>query len=770
MRQLSVLLLALLLPLISPARAQAPEQMTRHSVLRVRSAESGTGFVIFTEGRRLYLLTAGHVVAARDAGPQPCSVDFGTQERVMPCRILLAFRPEDGVDLAVLEADASEVSGAFAAVRLGTSQALPNRGTMIYTYGYPAGGALRREDGMISGSAGANLALSGVKPQPGQSGSPVFDAANNSVVGMLSARARAGEEQLAIEVDLIKFFLARTTQFRSFVENVRAPANAVGPLVASDLGPSLTTMFSTAASPERWYERSKRYARFDLDLPLLNSLRTWLGVKRIYVSSRSDKQGSFGYGWSTTADYQIDLEASTLCQLIVWNPQGLRLALDSVVSCSEVKSGLRAQIARPELLDASLKVLLQIPDVADRVLPDSGPSYVGGDFDVVRAKFIASGVEFGVGPTKYAFNGRGQLRSIYASGHALTIDYDPRNRVSVIRDGEQGQQYHYDAAGRVGKVTFTDGTQYDYRYDGAGNLIAVDRLGKPLYEYGYGANHLMASFQTDPKVPPTQIRYQAETGFRNSIKRGTKEYRWEFGGDATNGLPKIIQRIVDGENVETRNYAFDYQARRLNLEIDGATTSYTLTQCLCLPLKVEDTDGVTAYDYDTFGRIVGERGPQGERRQSYDNVVNKINKVERKENNEWKALALATYDEVGNLVEAKGRGQDVSISYSRSGQIIAMNDRVSGKRVEVRWDEAVGKPSLISLGSASIKISYEPNGEIRKIDSDGEAMVASQIAVMFNNLLDAVAPFEGAAQPKKDYDLLTSEPGGCSECSASLQF
>jgi YD repeat-containing protein len=770
MKQLSALLLCVFFVLLCPAHAQAPEQITRYSVLRVNSAESGTGFVIFTEGRKLYMLTAGHVVAGRDPGAPPCSVDFGTQERRMPCKILQAFLPEDGVDLAVLEVDASQVSGAFAAVRLGTSQSLPYQGSKIYTYGYPAGGALRREDGMISGSAGVKLALRGIKPEPGQSGSPVFDTTNNSVIGMLSNRARASEEQFAVEIDQIKFFLTRMTQFRSFMEVVRAPANAVGPLVASDLGPSLTTLFSTAASPERWYERSKRYARFDLDLPLLSSLRTWLGVKRTYVSSRSGKLGMFGYGWSTTVDYRIDLEASTLCQLIVWNPQGVRIALESVLSCAEVRNGLRAQVSRPELLDAPLKTLFEIPDIADRVLPDGGPSYVGGDFDVVRAKFIAGGVEFGIGATKYAFNGRGQLRSIQASGHALTLDYDFKNRLSVIRDGDQGQQYSYNANGQVIKVTFTDGSQYDYRYDESSNLLGVDRLGKPIYEYGYGFGHLMTSFRGEPKVAMALIRYEPGTGFRNSVRRGTNEYRWEFGGDAANGLPTVIQRIVEGDRAATRKYAFDYQARRLDLDIDGIKTSYTLTQCLCLPLKVEDAEGITSYEYDTFGRIISAKTPEGETRQSYDNIVNKINKVEKRQGSEWKTLALATYDEFSNLIEAKGEGQDIVLTYSRGGQIIKVEDKVNGREVRVQYEQVFGKPSIISVGDASITTIYDNDGNIKVVDSKDGPSTAMMVASTFNNLLDAIAPFQDSIRPKTDYDLLTSEPGGCSECVASLQF
>jgi YD repeat-containing protein len=769
MRQLLVLPMMLLAIAVS-WHARADEPTTRLSVFRVKSVESGTAFVIFTEGRRLYLLTAGHVVAGRDPTPPPCSIDLGPEERTLPCRIILSFTAEQGVDLAVLEADAGAISGAFASVRLGASQSLPNRGVDIYTYGYPAGGGLRRDDGMISGVEGANLVLKGVMPRAGQSGSPVFDKTSNFVVGMITNRARGSDEQYAVEIDLIKLFLARTAQFRSFMEIVRAPANAVGPLVASDLGPSLTTMFNVAASPERWYERSKRYARMDLDRPLLPSLQTWLGVKRVYVSSRNAKSGIFGYGWSTTTDYTIDLNASNLCRLFVWNPQGVRLTLESVVDCVEIKRRLSAHVSRPEILDFPLNKLLELPDLVNRVLPDSGPSYIGGDFDVVRSRYISGGVEFSIGSTKYQFNSRGQLRSIQADNRSLNLDYDLQNRIAVIRDGDHGQQYHYDAAGRVVRVSFTDGTQYEYDYDASGNLISVAQLGKIIYEYGYDENHLMTRFSCDPKLEPTLIKYRAGSEIRESIKRGNEEYTWEFSGDPANGIPKVVQRIKNGDDSNTRVYSFDYQDRRLRLAIDGVETVYELTQCLCLPLKVEDISGVTTYGYDGFGRLISKKTPDGETRQHYDNIVNKVNRIEKKQDANWQTLGVATYDEFGNLSNVKTDAQDLSIKYSRDGKIIELGNKVSGKKVSIQYEEKFNKPSIVSSNGETIEVEYNEDGEVARINSQSGPTVAMRVASILQELLDATAIFSNIVVPDRNYDLLTSEPGGCSECAASIQF
>ena len=63
------------------------------------------------------------------------------------------------------------------------------------------------------------------------------------------------------------------------------------------------------------------------------------------------------------------------------------------------------------------------------------------------------------------------------------------------------------------------------------------------------------------------------------------------------------------------------------------------------------------------------------------------------------------------------------------------------KEVQIKYDERNGRPAQITRPKVgTIAITYKPNGEINKVESNDGAAVATQIASTFNNLLDIVAP------------------------------
>jgi hypothetical protein len=185
--------------------------------------------------------------------------------------------------------------------------------------------------------------------------------------------------------------LRREFFFRTLVQLTRPPAGATGPLVASDLGPSLTSIFASAASPQRWYERAKRYTHTDVEAPALYGERTWLGLRRVYISSFKDETGAFGHGWATSFDYKIDVDHSTICKIYFWNPRGIRVALDPLLKCEDVKRSLASRVTDPLILEKPLRELLMVDDLAQRILPDEGPSYAGADYEVGRLRYVANG-------------------------------------------------------------------------------------------------------------------------------------------------------------------------------------------------------------------------------------------------------------------------------------------------------------------------------------------------------------------------------------------
>jgi hypothetical protein len=61
--------------------------------------------------------------------------------------------------------------------------------------------------------------------------------------------------------------------------------------------------------------------------------------------------------------------------------------------------------------------------------------------------------------------------------------------------------------------------------------------------------------------------------------------------------------------------------------------------------------------------------------------------------------------------------------------------------VKIRYEAKFGKPSIVTRpGLGTINVTYKADGEIAKVDSKEGANVAVQVASIFNNLLDIIAP------------------------------
>jgi YD repeat-containing protein len=100
------------------------------------------------------------------------------------------------------------------------------------------------------------------------------------------------------------------------------------------------------------------------------------------------------------------------------------------------------------------------------------------------------------------------------------------------------------------------------------------------------------------------------------------------------------------------------------------------------------------------------------------------------------------YDEKKcNLSEAENSdGQHVKLQYDLHGRIAEIEDQ-SKKLVKIKYDEHFGKPQTVTRpGLGTITVSYKTDGEIAKVESKEGPNVAMQVASIFNNLLDIIAP------------------------------
>ena len=80
------------------------------------------------------------------------------------------------------------------------------------------------------------------------------------------------------------------------------------------------------------------------------------------------------------------------------------------------------------------------------------------------------------------------------------------------------------------------------------------------------------------------------------------------------------------------------------------------------------------------------------------------------------------------------------MAYDQFGRINKLIDQTQ-KFVSLTYDEKFGKPSVIKRpGLGAIKIVYDEKGNMKDFKSSQNDEVATQVATVFNHLLEIVAP------------------------------
>jgi YD repeat-containing protein len=97
-----------------------------------------------------------------------------------------------------------------------------------------------------------------------------------------------------------------------------------------------------------------------------------------------------------------------------------------------------------------------------------------------------------------------------------------------------------------------------------------------------------------------------------------------------------------------------------------------------------------------------------------------------------------------NLLAAQNsEGQIVKLQYDLQGRIAQIEDQ-SRKFVKIKYEPKFGKPAIVTRpGLGTILVTYKADGEIQKVESKEGPNVAVQVAGIFNNLLDIIAPATG---------------------------
>jgi RHS repeat-associated protein/uncharacterized repeat protein (TIGR01451 family) len=302
----------------------------------------------------------------------------------------------------------------------------------------------------------------------------------------------------------------------------------------------------------------------------------------------------------------------------------------------------------------------------------------------------------------------GQLiRKRYPNGSTVEYAYDLFGNLDAVTDAAGTIDFAYDGRGFLTRLDYPDGRFFVFQHDDSGRRTSrTDETGFTLsYEYD-AAGRLARLRASGAEI----IAYQYdEAGRLSREERGngtstTSEY------DSAGQLLHIVHRAPDGTVQSRFDYTYDERGHR--------TSMATLA-------------GVTSYEYDSLGQLVGVTYPGGgESTYEYDALGNRVVVTENgttevytaNELNQYTTAGDATfrYDTDGNLISRTDASGTSTYEYDEENRLVRVTTSADGtweytydaldNRVAAAHDGAVTRYVHDPIGLVDVVAEYDGDG------------------------------------------------------------
>jgi YD repeat-containing protein len=505
-----------------------------------------------------------------------------------------------------------------------------------------------------------------------------------------------------------------------------------------------------------------------------------LKVNRTY-NSRSLHNGIFGFGWCSDFETKIDVTPEgnlklTECgagQEIYYLPREFsRKEIDKTVG--QIVSALRT---KKKMDETSLKNLEKdLPtnhnlrakyaqDLKIAITIKEGTQFFANSKEVENVVFAKGYYTRNIiDGSSQRFAKDGRLTHIYdKNGNFLKFDYDKETLKEVVDNNGRRLNFKFYNNKKIKTITGPNSSVVEYKYENLDDLSYVKNAWGNVYTYIYDDMHNMtkATWPAAKAGEPSTfiaLTYNKKNDWVTSFvdRTGCREdYSYEDSPtDPKNHYWSIVKKTCGKEIVTESKYEFWHKTRgdgenylyRVSSVINGNATEVTYHETFGKPVTIRRNGEVFTFDYYPNGQVKVKSSRVSKFIYEYSKENNKVSLVTAVALNEKgkPTRTLKTsfkYDSKGNLTYASNTdGQSVEMSYDLKGRIATIKDHAK-KFVKIQYDEKSGRPGIVSRpGLGTINVSYKPNGEIEKVNSNEGPSVAMQVASTFNNLLEIISP------------------------------
>lgn len=518
-----------------------------------------------------------------------------------------------------------------------------------------------------------------------------------------------------------------------------------------------------------------------------------LRVNRTY-NSRSLFNGLFGFGWCSDYETKIDVTPESTLRLTEcgggmeinfttknFNPKRVETTIKSIMT--ELKK--RRQDLKPDYLktlEAELKTDDFMRDEFSRRLNIKGKVEDG-------VLFLANGREAETIMLKAGQYKRtlpdGTYQLFEADTGRMVQMYDKNQNylkfawekdvlVSASDNAGRKLSFKYDAVSKkVKEIVGPNGLTARYTMKGEDLAEATDAKGQK-YKYSYDDTHNLTRIDF-PDATFKALTYNKDkdwvTSFRN--RKGCMEnYEYVMSkDDPQNHFWSNVTKKCGDKITNQSKYEFFHRPRpdglgvylhRVRTENNGEITDIVYHEVFSKPISIVKDNEKTDYTYFENGFVKTKKEATRLMAFEYKNSCNKVSQVTlnyyqspsetaakspRKPSQNKEKIVRTSKTQFNyepgkcNLKTAENSdGQTVKLQYDAQGRISQIEDQ-SKKLVKIKYESKFGKPAIVTRpGLGTIEVTYKADGEIQKVESKEGPTVAVQVASIFNNLLDIIAP------------------------------
>jgi RHS repeat-associated protein len=311
--------------------------------------------------------------------------------------------------------------------------------------------------------------------------------------------------------------------------------------------------------------------------------------------------------------------------------------------------------------------------------------------------------------TELSYDDRGHLvRLVAPNGAVVSVACDAVGQpIEVVRSGGIRDRYDRDRFGRIARVadpdgratsldwttegrlsarTLPDGTREAWSWDAEGNPSRYESPGGAVTSYEHGPFDKITNMRSADGTR-TEFRYDHQLRLTEIIHGGLS---WRYEYDVVGRL--IVETDYNGSTTRYTYDAAGQLTRRVNAAGQEAAFRYDVLGHMIEHLA----DGtVTAFGYDSAGRLVYARNPDAEVR------------LQR--------------DVLGRVTAETCDGRTVTRQYDLVGQVIG---RTTPSGATTRWEyDLAGLPVAMNAGDHQLRFGYNSSGEQIRRELPGELIL-----------------------------------------------